>query len=136
MSFTSPISQELLAAKAEGLIPNLSVAQTAALVALLARSLGDVPATVAVAASRALTAADSGKVLECTAADLTLTVPAGLPATFGCRVIPNGTTSIARSGGALLNGAGTTLTRLDSANAVVEIIARISAADSYVVTGA
>lgn len=91
---------------------------------------------VAVNSSRALTAADNGMHLECTAT-VTLTVPSGLPAGFRCDVIPNGTTSIATSGGALVNGAGTTLTRLaaTAANAIVTIAQRASAANSYVVTG-
>lgn len=90
---------------------------------------------VPVTASRALTPADDGKTLECTTT-VTLTVPAGLNSGFGCAVIPSGTTSIARSGGALLNGAGTTLTRTAAANTMFAIVARASVADSYVVTGA
>lgn len=91
--------------------------------------------TVAVAASRDLTAADNGKTLECTNSGLTLTVPLGLGSNFGCAIIPNGTTSIASSGGTLLNGATSTLTRAASGNAAVAIIPRISAVNSYVVTG-
>ena len=91
--------------------------------------------TVAVGSSRALTNADNGKTLECTAT-VTLTVPIGLVAHFGCAIIPSGTTSIASSGGALLNGATSTLTRTVELNQLVAIVARVSAADSYVVTGA
>lgn len=91
--------------------------------------------TVAVPSSRALTDADNGKTLECTAADLTLTVPISLGAHFGAAVIPNGTTSVASSGGALLNGATSTLTRAAASNAIFGIVARISVADSYVVSG-
>lgn len=84
--------------------------------------------------SRALTSADNGKTLECTAT-ITLTVPSGLPAGFACVIIPSGTTSIASSGGALLNGATTTLTRTATSNPLVGILGRASADDSYVVTG-
>lgn len=89
---------------------------------------------VAVSASRTLTAADNGCTLECTAT-LTLTVPEGLPPAFSAAVIPSGTTSVERSGAALLNGAGTTLTRAAASNALFAIVARASAVDSYVVTG-
>lgn len=88
------------------------------------------------ATSRSLVNADNGKTLECTAT-ITLTVPVGLVRGFRCTVIPSGTTSVARSGSALLNGAGTTLTRLaaTAANATFDIRARGSADDNYVVTG-
>lgn len=89
---------------------------------------------VPVASSRALTAADNGMVLECTAT-VTLTVPAGLPNGFACAVIPSGTTSIASSGGALLNGATSTLTRAAATNAMFAIQERASATDSFVVSG-
>lgn len=90
--------------------------------------------TLPVATSRDLTSSDDGYTLECTAT-VTLNIPAGLPANFGCAIIPNGITSISASGGALLNGAGTTLTRAASANALFAIVSRVSAANSYVVTG-
>lgn len=73
-----------------------------------------VPPVVQVTASRALTAADSGRTLA-VAAGLTITVPAGLPLTFGVIIKPllwnGGSISVVSSGGALLNGATTTLTR-------------------------
>jgi hypothetical protein len=87
-----------------------------------------------VATSRALTAADDGATLECTAT-VTLTVPAGLPANFGCAVIPSGTTSIASDGTALLNGALTTLTRAAASNPMFGIVLRASVANSHVVSG-
>lgn len=93
------------------------------------------PGVVTVAASRALAASDHGATLECTAAGLTLTVPIGLPDNFACVVIPNGTTSFASSGGALLNGATTTLTRAASSNPMVAIAKRASVANSFVVSG-
>lgn len=91
-------------------------------------------AAVTVGSSRALTSADNGALLEATAT-VTLTVPVGLPAGFACVVIPSGTTSVASSGGALLNGATTTLTRSAASNAMFAIQARSSASDSYVVSG-
>ncbi len=91
-------------------------------------------AAVTVGSSRALTAADNGALLEATAT-VTLTVPIGLPAGFACVVIPSGTTSVASSGGALLNGATTTLTRAAASNAMFAIQSRASAVDSYVVSG-
>jgi hypothetical protein len=90
--------------------------------------------TGTVAASRVLTDADNGKVLECTAT-ATLTVPVGLKAGFRCTVLCAGTTSVASSGGTLLNGATSTLTRAVASNPAIDIIARASAQDSYVVTG-
>ena len=87
-----------------------------------------------VASSRDLTNADNGKTLECTGT-VTLTVPINLQSNFGCAIIPNGTTSIASSGGTLLNGATTTLTRAATTNTIFAIVPRASAADSYVVTG-
>jgi hypothetical protein len=87
-----------------------------------------------VSSSRDLTSSDNGRTLECTAT-ITLTVPATLPAGFGCAVIPSGTTSIASSGGTLLNGATTTLTRLATVNTMFAIVGRHTA-NSYVVTGA
>ena len=91
-------------------------------------------ATTAVGTSRSLTDADNGRTLECTAT-VTLTVPIGLMTGFGCAIIPSGTTSIASSGGALLNGATTTLTRAAATNAIFAIVPRASASNSYVVTG-
>ncbi len=91
--------------------------------------------TVQVGSSRNLTAADNGLTLECTASSVTLTVPAGLGANFGCAVIPKGTTSIASSGGALLNGSTSTVNRADTSNSVFALVSRASATDSYVVTG-
>ena len=90
--------------------------------------------TVAVTESRALTALDDGKILDCTAAGVTLTIPRTLPRNFGCLVIPNGTTSFASSGGVLLNSATTTIARSSSSNATVAVVAR-SAPNSYVITG-
>ena len=86
-----------------------------------------------VSGSRNLASTDNGRTLECSTT-LTLTVPATLPAGFGCAVIPSGTTSIASSGGTLLNGATTTLTRVAAANHMFAIVGK-NTANSYVVTG-
>ncbi len=113
MSSPSPIDQDLLTA---GLRPS---------------------ATFAVPASRSLNSTDWGKALDCTAGGLTLTVPVGLPLDFWCFVIPNGTTSIASDGTALLNGATTTITRAaaTAANTMFQIRMK-STANSFAVTGA
>lgn len=87
-----------------------------------------------VSASRSLTVADNGLILEC-AENVNITVPAGLPQGFRCKLIPNGTHDIISSGGTLLNGATTTVVRTSAANQTFEIIGRVSATNSYVVTG-
>jgi len=73
---------------------------------------------VAVTASRALTAADHGKILEIQAGGLTLSTASGaLPTTFFCVYnLLTGTTSFTFTGGATCNGAATTITRAASAN--------------------
>ena len=84
---------------------------------------------------RALTAADNGTTLEATADAITITVPTGLPAAFRVDVIANATTSVASSGGTLLNGATTTLDRAAADQVLFSVVALVSAADSYIVTG-
>jgi hypothetical protein len=95
-----------------------------------------VPSTLPVLfdTSRALHAGDNGATLE-VVGSVTITVPAGLPRGFDCTILPAATTLISASTGVLLNGAGTTLTRLASSNPIVSIIGRISAIDRYVVSG-
>lgn len=90
--------------------------------------------TVFVSASRSLTVADNGLILEC-AENVNITVPAGLPEGFRCKLIPFGTHDIISAGGTLLNGATTTLTRTSASNQTFEVIGRVSASNSYVVTG-
>lgn len=90
--------------------------------------------TVLVSASRSLTVADNGLILEC-AENVNITVPVGLPQGFRCKVIPNGTNDVVRVTGVTLNGGTSTLTRTSAANQIFEIIGRVSAVDSYVVTG-
>ena len=93
------------------------------------------PGVNGVTASRALVESDNGQIIECLSAGITLTVPSGLSSNWNCQVIPNGTTSIASSGGTLLNGATTTLTRATASNPLFAIVSRMSAKGSYVVTG-
>jgi len=89
---------------------------------------------IAVGASRPLTAADNGNTLECTAAGIALTIPAGVLLTLGVVVIPNGATTVVSSGGTLLNGATSTVTRDSAINVAFAVIPRTTA-NSYVVTG-
>lgn len=90
--------------------------------------------TTVVAASRDLTAADNGNILEL-AENVALTVPVGLPVGFRCKAIPNGANTVVSDGTALLNGATTTVTRTSASNYLFEIVGRVSAVDSYVVSG-
>ena len=89
---------------------------------------------IAVGVSRNLTAADNGNTLDCTATGITLTIPSGVLLTLGVVIIPNGTTSVASSGGTLLNGATSTIARDATLNAAFAVIPRTTA-NSYVVTG-
>ena len=84
-------------------------------------------------ASRSLTSADNGSILECTA-NITLTVPPGLPAGFRCVVLPFGTTSVAFSG-TTGNGAATTITRAATANQSFGIVKRASGTEAFLVDG-
>lgn len=127
------VSQTINAATQYG--PYTAAARVAVGVLAGTATVADGPGrAIAVSASRNLTNADNGQTLECTTT-LTLTMPVGLVSDFACAIIPSGTTSIASDGTALLNGATTTLTRAAASNAMVAIQARISAANSYVVTG-
>ena len=95
------------------------------------------PQGIPLAVSRALTPADWGKTLDCTASGLSITVPAsGLPVDFECRVIPNGTVSVVSDGTSLLNGATTTITRnaATAGNEMFSIRMRTTAG-SYMVMG-
>jgi hypothetical protein len=88
----------------------------------------------AVTASRPLDVDDNGATLD-VSDTVALTVPAGLPADFGCAIIPTGTITIVSGGGTLLNGETTTITRLAGSNSVFAIVHRATSANSYVVTG-
>lgn len=90
--------------------------------------------TVLVSANRSLTVADNGLILEC-AENVEITVPAGLPQGFRCKVIPFGTNTVVPSVGVSLNGATDTLTRTSAGNQTFDIIGRVSANNSYIVTG-
>lgn len=87
----------------------------------------------AVTASRSLDADDNGATLD-VSDTVALTVPAGLPADFGCAIIPTGTITIVSGGGTLLNGATTTLSRTGSATALFQFVARAGTANSYLVS--
>lgn len=89
-----------------------------------------------VTASRDITAEDNGLLLTPTGT-LTLTIPAGLSPmpSFTVDCPASGTVSVARSGGATLNGAGTTLTRT-RANNPVGFVVLAHEADAYGVSGA
>ena len=90
--------------------------------------------TVLVSASRSLAVSDNGLILEC-AENVGITVPVDLPQGFRCKLIPFGTHDIIPDTGVELNGDTDTITRTSAANQTFEIIGRVSAADSYVVTG-
>ncbi len=100
------------------------------------RRIDESPAgVIGVQSSRALNQGDNGMTLEVLADGVTLTAAPGLSADFACAIIPSGTTSVASSGGVLLNGATATLTRAAASNSLFGIQARASAPNSYVVTG-
>lgn len=90
-----------------------------------------------VGAALTLTNDHDGITLECTTT-LSITVPIGLRSGFMCRILTSGTTSFVSSGGTLLNGATTTVTRAaaTAANTQVALIGLGSAANSYAITGA
>lgn len=85
--------------------------------------------------SRNISAADDGLQLACVAA-VTLTIPAGLSPRPSFIVVPPpaGVVSLAVSGGALINGAATTITRARSSNVAVVVIGNPDA-DTYGVSG-
>ena len=87
-----------------------------------------------VSASRPLTLADDGLVLEM-GNNLSLTVTAGLPSGFAVGVIPLGTTSVIAGPGVFLNGLATPITRTAASNYVFSIVGRVSTSNSYVVSG-
>jgi hypothetical protein len=131
--YFAPAATGVIEAWRPGVAAPVTRDQAAALIAL--GVFEEASPTAVVSVSRALNAADDGMTLELSAAGLTLTVPAGLPQGFGCLVLPNGTTTFASSGGALLNGAVDTITRSAGDNVAVAILARVTAANSYAVTG-
>lgn len=112
------------------LAPQLSAAE----VAIIRSSVsGD---RIADATSRSITSEDNAKFLAPTGS-LTYTIPAGLDPmpSFTVDCPASGTVSIARSGGATLNGAGTTLTRA-RANNPVGFVVLAHESDAYGVSGA
>jgi len=93
-------------------------------------------ARIADAVSREITAADNGQALAPTGA-LTYTIPAGLSPmpSFTVDCPAAGTISIARSGAATINGAGTTLTRTRASNPVGFVVLAHVDVDAYGVSG-
>jgi hypothetical protein len=87
--------------------------------------------------SRTITAADNGQFLAPTGA-ITYTIPAGLTPmpSFTVDCPAAGAVSIARSGAATINGAGTVLTRTRAANPVGFVVLAHADADAYGVSGA
>lgn len=85
--------------------------------------------------SRDITADDNGKFLTPTGT-LTLTIPEGLDPmpSFTVDCPASGTVSIARSGSATINGAGTTLTRTRADNPVGFVVLAHES-DAYGVSG-
>jgi len=90
--------------------------------------------TILVTASRNLLPSDDGNILKCTTSVTLTAVADTLPTHFGCAIIPNGTASIASSGGTNLNGATATLSRAAASNQLIMIVYNGSAND-YLVTG-
>jgi hypothetical protein len=90
---------------------------------------------IADATSRSITSEDNAKFLAPTGS-LTYTIPAGLDPmpSFTVDCPASGTVSIARSGGATLNGAGTTLTRTRASNPVGFVVLAHES-DAYGVSG-
>jgi hypothetical protein len=86
--------------------------------------------------SRNITSADNGRRLAPTQA-ITYTIPAGLlpKPSFSVDCPASGTISVARSGGATLNGGGTTLTRTRASNPVGFVVLAHTELDSYGVSG-
>jgi hypothetical protein len=86
--------------------------------------------------SREITSADNGKSLAPTGT-LTYTIPQGLNPmpSFSVDCPASGTISIARSGTATINGAGTTLTRTRANNPVGFIVLAHVDVDAYGVSG-
>lgn len=89
-----------------------------------------------VSSSRAVTAADDGKILQCSAG-ITLTLPAGLSPRprFGVE-FDSGTITIAVSGGATANGATSSVTRSITYNPAGFAVIPRAGSDGYGVSGA
>lgn len=94
------------------------------------------PTIITVSTSRALTAADNGKVLRCSSA-VTLEYPEGLGAEFSCIVESpaSGDVTIDPTGSCTANGGSTSLTR-SRANNPAGFVIRALAANVFGVSGA
>ena len=90
-------------------------------------------ANLPVETSRALTALDDGRVLQCTPG-ITLSVPDGLPAGFAVNIlIPDaagGTVTLSRTGTATINGSGSNLSLTLTRPAMWTLLRNV-AADSF-----
>lgn len=124
------LQYELTDAADNRVADSFSVAETSSIRSFVS---GD---RIADAASRDITAADNAKSLAPTGA-LTYTIPAGLSPmpSFTVDCPASGTISIAKSGAATLNGAGTTLTRTRASNPVGFVVLAHTDADAYGVSG-
>jgi hypothetical protein len=92
--------------------------------------------TLFVDASRNLAAADAGMLLKCRGSSaITLTLPAGLPARFGCAVMQCGTgkVTIAATGPAAVHAQGSKFSTA-AQYAVIEVL-QTDVTDDYLVTG-
>lgn len=125
-----------LAAKQATLVSGTNI-KTVAGQSLLGSGDLSLPTTVvAINASRNITAADDGKILDMVDSGLMLTVPEGLNPTPTIIVQPHsGGTLIAFSGAATGNGAATTITRTQSASLRAFSILPTSVANAYEITG-
>lgn len=94
------------------------------------------PRTNVVNSSRSLTADDDGATLEATA-NVSLTIPAGLPEEFAFAVLFNSgvTVTFKSAGGVKLDGATNDVVRAASSNKMVAVVGKASEANSYVVLG-
>jgi hypothetical protein len=96
----------------------------------------DAVTPTALSADRTITALDDGAQFYCTTA-LTITIPAALSPRPSCIVDcpPSGNVTVAVTGGALLNGGTTSLTRSRANNPAGVAILAHQDADSYGMSG-
>lgn len=87
-------------------------------------------------ANKTLTALDEGKIYECSTA-ITITVPAGLSPSPNVIIIPpaSGNVTVIGSGGALINGVGTGITRDRATNPAGVALMSYYTSDAYGLSG-
>ncbi len=90
-------------------------------------------APVVLTAGRALTAADNGATFMRNGGAITMTVPAGLPAGFGCKFIQGGAGAITVSGDVATVASVSSYVKTSGANSQIELVQK--AADAYILTG-